>query len=170
MDLPSYITQFTPRKENILLMFHALQEEQQEDSYIPMEDIAAVGKYLNMSMSEVEGVLTFYQAFSRTPRGRYVLRLCDSLSCRICGSLDLYHYLRKRLGIQKGETTGDGLFTLEVVNCLGCCDKAPNIMVNDTLMPVHTVEDLDAALLELAAEASGDLHENTWKEGEDERE
>ncbi len=108
-----------------------------------------MGKYLDMSMSEVEGVLTFYQAFSRTPRGRYVLRLCDSLSCRICGSLDLYHYLRKRLGIQKGETTGDGLFTLELVNCLGCCDTAPNIMINDTLMPIHTVEELDAALQEL---------------------
>ncbi|MFP4268747.1 MAG: NAD(P)H-dependent oxidoreductase subunit E [Spirochaetaceae bacterium] len=149
MDLPSTITRYTPRKENILLMFHALQEEHRESSYIPTEDIAAVGKYLNMSMSEVEGVLTFYQAFSRTPRGRYVLRLCDSLSCRICGSLDLYHYLRKRLGIQKGETTGDGLFTLELVNCLGCCDTAPNIMINDTLMPIHTVEELDAALQEL---------------------
>ena len=153
MALRSTITQYAPQKENILLMFHALQEEHREDSYVPSEDIAAVAEYLGMSMAEVEGVLSFYQAFSQTPRGRYVLRLCDSLSCRICGSLDLYHYLRRRLGIQKGETTGDGLFTLEVVNCLGCCDMAPNIMVNDALWSVSTVEELDAALNKLVAEA-----------------
>ena len=152
MALRSTITQYAPRRENILLMFHALQEEHREDSYVSAEDIAAVAEYLGMSMSEVEGVLSFYQAFSRSPRGRYVLRLCDSLSCRVCGSLDLYHYLRRRLGIQKGETTGDGLFTLEVVNCLGCCDLAPNIMVNDTLWSVSTVEELDAALNELVTE------------------
>ena len=155
MALRSTITQYAPRRENILLMFHALQEEHREDSYVPAEDIAAVAEYLGMSMSEVEGVLSFYQAFSRSPRGRYVLRLCDSLSCRVCGSLDLYHYLRRRLGIQKGETTGDGLFTLEVVNCLGCCDLAPNIMVNDTLWSVSTVEELDTALNKLVTETEG---------------
>lgn len=146
MSAHEIIARFEPRKENILLMFHALQDRDEDTSHIPAEDLAAVGAYLGISLAEVEGVLSFYQAFSPTPRGAYVLRLCDSLSCRICGSLDLYHYLRDKLGIREGETTADGLFTLEVVNCLGCCDRAPNLMVNDALLDVSTVEELDTVL------------------------
>jgi NADH:ubiquinone oxidoreductase subunit E len=145
------VTRFPPRRENILLMFHALQDEHQDRSYIPLEDRAAVAEYLDMSVAEVDGVLSFYQAFAREPRGTHVLRICDSLSCRICGSLDLYQHVRRLLNVSHGESTADGRFSVEFVNCLGCCDSAPNLMIDDMLVRGVDADGLAEILDDVAA-------------------
>jgi NADH-quinone oxidoreductase E subunit len=135
-----------PRRENILLMLHEAQRARSSHNYITDEDLAGIAEKLDIPLAEAEGVLSFYRSFSRTPRGRYIIRVCDSLSCRIKGSLDVYHHLRARLGIKPGETTADGMYSLEVVNCLGSCDTAPNMMVNDTLHTHLDAERIDEIL------------------------
>lgn len=122
-----------PQREEILRLFHEAQNAEPLQNYITSDRLAEIARELDIPLAEAEGVISFYRHFSRRPRGRYVIRVCDSLSCRILGSLDVYRYIRQRLGIKRGQTTADGMYTLEVVNCLGSCDTAPNFMVNDTL-------------------------------------
>lgn len=140
---------FEPKRENVLSMLHAVQEAHVDSSHIPTDDLSAVAEYVGMPIAELEGVASFYGAFARRPRGRHVIRLCDSLSCRVRGSVDVYRYLSDRLGIGNGGTTLDGKFSLEVVNCLGSCDSAPNLMIDDTLLTNVTPGAIDAALEEL---------------------
>lgn len=139
-------TAFEPKRENVLSMLHAIQETHSDSSHIPTEDLSAVAEYVGMPLAELEGVASFYGAFARRPRGRHVIRLCDSLSCRVRGSVDVYNYISDRLGIANGGTTTDGRFSLEVVNCLGSCDTAPNLMIDDTLLTNVTPRAIDEAL------------------------
>lgn len=140
---------YEPRRENILKMFHAAQQRQGSASSVDDEALASIAEYLGISLAEASGVLSFYQSFSRKPRGRHVIRVCDSLSCRITGSLGVYQALRARLGVGRNQTTPDGDFTLEVVNCLGCCDTAPNLMVDDRLYTKVSPEDIPVILDEM---------------------
>jgi NADH:ubiquinone oxidoreductase subunit E len=141
--------EFEPRRENILKMLHAAQRTLDATSHIDDEELADIAEYLGMSLAEVSGVLSFYQAFSRRPRGRHVIRLCDSLSCRISGSLEVYQAFRHQLGVGRGETTRDGEFTLEIVNCLGSCDTAPNVMIDDRLFTHVKPSDVESILEEV---------------------
>ena len=136
-------------RDRILEHFHRYQERHEDTHYIPSVELREIARTLDVSVADVYGVLSFYHLFSDRPRGRYVLRLCDSLSCRICGSVDLYTYLVEKLGLRRNNTTDDGLFSLEIVNCLGSCDTAPNIMINDRLVTNLTPEKLDALLEEV---------------------
>ena len=145
------------RREEILRLLHDAQNAEPSHNYVTSDKLAEIARTLDIPLAEAEGVVSFYRHFSRRPRGRYVIRVCDSLSCRITGSLDVYRYLRRRLGIKRGETTSDGMYTLEVVNCLGSCDTAPNFMVNDTLY-TNLDETKTEAIL-------GSLERETVKEG-----
>lgn len=141
-------------KDRILTLFHRVQNARADSNDIPPEAVRDIARHLNMSVAEVYGVLSFYHLFSVSPRGRFVIRLCDSLSCRVAGSIDIYSHLSRELGIKRGETTGDGLFTLEIVNCLGSCDTAPNMMVNNQLIGNLTISMLDDNIAMLIKEAS----------------
>lgn len=145
-------TKFPPKRENILDMLHAVQEKNADTTHIPMEDLSAVAQYVGIPVSELDGIVTFYQAFSRSRRGKHVIRMCDSLSCRVRGSLDLYYGIRDLLGISAGETTPDGQFTLEIVNCLGACDHAPNLMIDDELIEDADLEAIAGAIKALNPE------------------
>lgn len=146
-----------PRRENILSMFHEAQNTGSPHNFVTDEDLSRIARRLGVPLAEVEGVLSFYRHFAREPRGRFVIRVCDSLSCRIKGSLDVYGHLQQRLGIGRNETTGDGLFTIELVNCLGSCDTAPNMMVNDELYTHLDEERIDAVLDSLAESAQEEV-------------
>lgn len=126
-------------REQILQQFHNIQKKKSDQQYISRRDVKEVAETLKISPSEVDGVLSFYRMYSPYPRGRFIIRLCDSLSCRISQSLKIYDHICSSLGIHKDETTKDGLFTLEIVNCLGNCDTAPNMMINDKLYTNLTV-------------------------------
>lgn len=144
-------TVYPPKRENLLAMLHATQKAHRSTSHIPTEELAAIAEYLGIPLAEIEGVTSFYHAFAREPRGRHVIRLCDSLSCRVRGSLDVYRHIKSRLGIPRGETSNDGRYSLEIVNCLGSCDTAPNVMIDDTLLTEVTPESFDTALKEIEA-------------------
>jgi len=130
-----------------------LQAAQEAYGYVPeraMEEIAGV---TGVPVSEIYGIVTFYKQFRLTPRGRYVLKLCDGTACHVNGAPDLEVAVEDALKIKRGETDRDLLFTLEVVNCLGCCSLAPVIMVNDETHGTLTPRKVTALLKKIRTEA-----------------
>lgn len=112
--------------------------------------IEAVAARLAESPAYVEGVVTFYTMYYTKPPARYVLQVCETLSCAVCGGKELVEHLERRLGIKPGQKTGDGLFQLVGVQCLGACGSAPVIQINDDYYENLTPARLDAVLDELA--------------------
>ncbi len=121
----------------------ALKLVQKRFGFVSDQHLAEVAALLEMTPAELDGVATFYNLIFRRPVGRHVILLCDSVACWMMGEAAARAQLRARLGIAPGETTKDGRFTLLPIVCLGCCDHAPAMMVDDDL---HG--DLDAARLD----------------------
>jgi NADH-quinone oxidoreductase subunit E len=109
----------------------ALKIVQKARGWVPDGAIPAIGELLGIPASDVEGVATFYSLIFRQPVGRHVILLCDSMVCYIQGHESIQVALQRRLGIGLGETSSDGRFTLLPVCCLGNCDKAPTLMIDD---------------------------------------
>jgi len=111
----------------------ALKIVQHRHGWVPDGAIAAIGEVLGIAASDVEGVATFYNLIFRRPVGRHVIKICDSVSCFLTGYDELRASFSARLGVELGQTTPDGRFTLLPICCLGACDKGPVLMVgNDT--------------------------------------
>ena len=108
-----------------------LEEEQGECGYVSEEFLTEVASSLRLSISEVYGVATFYSFLSTKPQGRHIIRICKSVPCDLKNTQMVITTLEKELGIEPGETTSDGRFTLELTNCIGACDKAPAMLVNN---------------------------------------
>ena len=141
------LKKFEPRADNILYILHELQDNN-EQHYLAQEDIKMCSDYLNLPYSFVHGVATFYTMFSLEPRGRYIIRLCESPPCHLMGSGSLLDYLKEKLKVDVGQTTPDGLFTLELTSCLGVCGVAPALMLNEETIGKLTPEKVDAVLEE----------------------
>jgi NADH:ubiquinone oxidoreductase subunit E len=134
-----------------------LQELNRSHSYISEEAMARVSKELGVARSDVYGVATFYSFLSVKPRGKYVIRLCRTISCAMMGK---YHpavaSLLGELGIAFGETTQDGLFTLEQTSCIGLCDQGPAMLVNDDVHVKLTEESVRTILNDYRRKAAAD--------------
>ena len=141
------LKKYEPRLDNILYILHDLQNSNQRH-YVAREDIQSCAEYLGIPYSHVHGVATFYTMFSLKPRGRHIIRLCEAPPCHLMGSSSVLDYLSERLNIGVGETTDDGLFTLELTSCLGICGVAPAVMINDEMFGKLTPERIDAILEE----------------------
>jgi NADH-quinone oxidoreductase subunit E len=111
----------------------------------------AIGRRLELAPAFIEGVVTFYTMYQRRPPGRFLLQVCTTLSCQLCDTATLVDHLKKRLGIDFGETSADGQFTLVDVQCLGACGEGPVIQINNDYYTDLTVEKLDGVLDRLAA-------------------
>lgn len=108
-----------------------LQEVQQEEGYISKEAVIKIGAHLNLPASKIYGVATFYNQFRFQARSRYHIMVCRGTACHVKGSAVVLSSIRKVLGIEPGETTEDGLFSFEVVGCMGACGQAPVMSIND---------------------------------------
>lgn len=108
-----------------------LQDIQTEYYYLPKEALEEVVKLLNVPMSQVYGVATFFKAFSLTPRGRHLIKVCLGTACYVRGANRVVDKMELDLGIKRKETTKDLRFTLETVNCVGCCALGPMVMIDD---------------------------------------
>ena len=108
-----------------------LTEEQDKSGYVPREFMAKLAQSLNIPLSDVYGVTTFYSFLSAKPLGRNVIRICKSLPCYLKNSEMIIESVAKEIGIRPGETTPDGRYSFELTNCIGACDKAPAMLVND---------------------------------------
>ena len=130
------IAKYPPeRKQSAVLACLAIV--QQEQGYISAESEQAVADYLEMPGIAVHEVATFYSMFNLQPTGKYKLTLCTNLSCQLQGAGQVLKALEEKLGIQLGETTADGLFTLQQCECVGACADAPVMLVNDRTMCSH---------------------------------
>lgn len=109
-----------------------LMDVNRELGYIPEEAMKAVAKAVDVSNAEVYSVVSFYSFLSTEPRGRNIVRLCNTISCEMNGSSDILGAIEKELCIKTGETTADGRITLETTSCIGLCDQSPAMLVNDT--------------------------------------
>ena len=129
MNREEIIQQFPASGDQLLAILHALQNHN-EQNYLNEDDLRAAARYLGLSYSMVHGVATFYTMFSLKPRGRHLVRICQSPPCHLMGATQVSRELMKQLGVSFGETTADGQFTLEMTSCLGVCGVAPAMMVD----------------------------------------
>lgn len=124
----------------------ALYLAQEEHGYVTDDDVQYIAERLDMRINEVEEVVTFYTMYSRQPIGRHKLQVCRTLSCMLLGAEKITEHLSQRLGVEVGETTPDGKFTLQEVECLGYCDLAPCLQVNFDYHERVTTETVDELL------------------------
>jgi len=117
-------------QENLLIL---LKESQSRRSYLPPELLAELANSLGISISEVYGIATFYSFLSTKPQGRNVIKICKSLPCFLKNSQMIVESVQKGIRIKPGETTPDGRFSFQLTNCIGACDKAPAMMINDEI-------------------------------------
>ena len=124
----------------------ALKIVQRQNRWVDDASVREIADLLNMSPDEVDSVATFYNLILRRPVGRHVIRVCSSVSCWVMGYEGLREHLRTKWGIALGETTKDDRFTLIPNQCLGACDHAPTLMIDDDLYQDLTPETIDAVL------------------------
>jgi NADH-quinone oxidoreductase subunit E len=124
----------------------ALKIVQKHRGWVSDEALEDVAHVLEMSPTDLDAVATFYNFIFRRPVGRHVILVCDSVSCWIMGFDTIVNHMENRLGIGLGETTGDGRFTLLPNVCLGACDQAPVMMVDDQLYGNLDAEKIDKIL------------------------
>jgi NADH-quinone oxidoreductase subunit E len=124
----------------------ALFVAQQEMGFLSPEALAGVAEALDLPASEVVSVASFYTLFHLEPVGRHVVAACTNLSCMLNGCGGVVERLRERLGIAPGQTSADGRFTLRAVECLGACEEAPVVMVDEDRWPRVTPDDVERIL------------------------
>ncbi len=121
-----------------------LQEIQEREGYLEEATLREVGLFLKLPASKIYGVASFYNQFRFQPIGKYHVVICRGTACHVKGSSTLLHTLQQELNIQPGQTTRDGLFTLDVVACIGACGLAPVVSVNGEfhakMTPEKTIE------------------------------
>jgi NADH-quinone oxidoreductase E subunit len=120
-----------------------LQEVQDTMGYITEQAVVQIGQHLNMSTSKIYGVASFYNQFRFYPKGKYHIQLCYGTACHVVGASTLLKELEKLLKIKDGETTKDGIFSLEVQTCIGGCGQAPVIAINGEFHGKLNVERLE---------------------------
>jgi NADH-quinone oxidoreductase subunit E len=135
------------------LIIEVLQAVQKRHGWVSDAGVELAAKLLGLSPLQVDEVATFYDKIYRSPVGRKVIHICDSICCWTRGAELVYGHLQQVLGVVPGETSSDGYFTLLPTCCLGACDKSPAMRIGDRLYGELTVERIDAILAEERQEA-----------------
>jgi NADH-quinone oxidoreductase subunit E len=133
-----------PTRRAVLLP--ALHEVQHTYGWIPVQAMEEIAAFLELAPAEVMDTASFYEEYWLRPKGKYLIQVCRSLSCEICASKELTKLCKKKLGIEIGETTEDGRFTLVELECLGACGTAPVALVNDVLHENLTADQFEKVL------------------------
>ncbi len=136
---------YTKDKDNLIQILNEVQEHY---GYISTENQKAISEYLNIPMAEIYGVITFYSRFTLKPKGKYNIAVCLGTACFVKGSEKILDRVKQKLGIDVGETTPDGKFSLEATRCIGACGLAPVFTVNDEVHGKATVEMVDKVIEE----------------------
>ena len=128
-----------------------LSDIQNEYGYIPLEVQEIVSKETGISVAEIYGVVTFYSVFSLTPKGKYVIGCCLGTACYVKGAQNVIDKFSEILAIKPGETSADGLFTLDALRCIGACGIAPAVSINGTVYPKMSVDQVPKIVAEYKA-------------------
>ena len=137
-------------KEQLGCLMPVLQQAQEIYGYLPIEVQAIVAEGLGISLSEVYGVATFYSQFRLNPKGIYRISICLGTACYVKGAAKILEAVERKLGIDVGECTPDGLFSLESCRCVGACGLAPVMMINDEVFGRMTPEQVPVILEDYA--------------------
>ncbi len=129
-----------------------LSDIQREYGYIPLEVQELVSENTGLSVAEIYGVVTFYSFFSLTPKGKYVIGCCLGTACYVKGAQQVIDKFSELLGIKPGETTEDGMFTLDALRCIGACGIAPAVSINGKVYPKVSVSSVANIIKELREE------------------
>ena len=142
-EVDEILNQFTHDKENLITI---LNEVQMKYGYIPKIAQMKIADYLNIALAEVYGVITFYSRFTLVPKGKYNVSICLGTACFVKGSREILERAKAKLGIEEGQTTADGKFSLDTTRCVGACGLAPVFTINDEVYGKATVKKLDEVL------------------------
>ena len=151
-EIAAFIRSYPCHKSHSL---EILQDIQRRYGYIPKEAFAPLAGFLGVKAASLYALATFFRALSIRPKGRHIIKVCDGTACHIRGSVSLVGVIERDLGIPAGETTPDGLFTVETINCLGACALAPVMVVDETYYPKMTPEKIREILGRYRASGSG---------------
>ncbi len=127
----------------VMMALHAIQDE---CGYISEDNQKYLSKELNVPLSEIYGIITFYNRFSLVPKGKYNIQVCTGTACYVQGAEAVLQEFKKVLKIEEGEVTKDGKFSLEAVRCIGACGLAPAIVINDEVYGKMTVKKVEEVL------------------------
>ena len=145
-DMAIILEKYTTDKDNLIQILNEIQEK---FGYIPKIAQMEISKYLNISMAEIYGVITFYSRFTLVPKGKYAISVCLGTACFVKGSEQILNRLKDRLKIDVGQTTQDGKFSIDATRCVGACGLAPVFTVNNEVHGKATVKKLDEVLEKL---------------------
>jgi NADH-quinone oxidoreductase subunit E len=141
-----YFPRYPTKRAVLLPALHAIQHRY---NWIPTQAMEELADFLGLAPAEVLDTATFYEEYWLKPKGKYLIQVCRSLSCEVCQSKELTAHCMQKLGIDVGETTPDGKFTLIELECLGACGDAPVALVNDVLYENLTPAKLDQVMAKL---------------------
>ena len=137
------LTKHEKRKDSLIKI---LEEVQAKYGYIPKVSQLEISEYLNMPLAEIYGVITFYSRFSLKPKGKYNVSVCLGTACFVKGSKEILAAAKDKLGIEEGETTADGKFSIDTTRCIGACGLAPVFTVNEEVYGNSTVKKMNEVL------------------------
>lgn len=142
-EIKEILNKYTEAKENLIPI---LNEVQIKYGYIPKVAQLEIADYLKIALAEVYGVITFYSRFTLVPKGKYNVSICLGTACFVKGSREILERAKAKLGIEEGQTTKDGKFSLDTTRCVGACGLAPVFTINDEVYGKATVKKLDEVL------------------------
>ena len=146
------LEKYEPKKDNLIQILNSVQEHY---GYVPEHAQRDISDYLKMSMAEIYGVVTFYSRFTLKPKGKYNIAICLGTACFVKGSEKIMDRAKERLKIEPGQTTEDGLFSLEETRCVGACGLAPVFTVNGEVYGMATVQILDQVIDQITKSERG---------------
>jgi len=142
-QIANVIDLYKGKEGSLIQVLHLAQEIY---GYLPLELQEFIAKNMNVPLSEVSGVVSFYSFFSTIPRGKHTIRVCLGTACYVRGGKRVLESLQQKLGVDLGETTQDGQFTLEVARCIGACGLAPAMMIDEKVYKQVNINKLDTVL------------------------
>jgi NADH-quinone oxidoreductase subunit E len=149
-----YFPRYPTKRAVLLPALHAVQHTY---NWIPPQAMEELAAFLDLAPAEVMDTATFYEEYWLRPKGKYLVQVCRSLACELCGSSGITEHLKAKLGVEVGETTDDGRYTLIELECLGACGTAPVMLLNEVMHETLTPESAEAAVAALPA----DPHDQT---------
>lgn len=155
-DYKNLIEAYSAKPEHLLAM---MQDIQKHYNYLPRLAISMISQHVGLPVSHVYAMASFYKAFSLTPKGRFVIRVCDGTACHIKNSESLLDQLRMQLQVGVGETTADGQYSVETVNCLGACALAPVMVVNGRVYGKVSPGDVERIIKEYGGQSDANASE-----------
>lgn len=145
IELDDFITEIDAKESDLILVLHRAQNL---FGYLPEEIVNHISERINVPKSKIFGVLSFYSYFTTTPRGKNVINVCMGTACFVRGAEPILRELESQLRLKTGETSIDGLFTLDSLRCVGACGLAPVVMVNDKVYGRVTAKDINKIISE----------------------